>query len=65
MPALLVVAPLAFYAALFATGYTLEEAREAGWVSKPQVHMLLQLAYGICCLHHYAIELVNKTVHWL
>ena len=37
LPALLVAAPLLFYAFLFARGLTLEDARNAGWVSKPQV----------------------------
>ena len=37
LPALLVAAPAFFYLVLFATGASLDEAREAGWVSKPQV----------------------------
>lgn len=36
LPALLLACPLLFYAFLFAFGLTLEDAREAGWVSKPQ-----------------------------
>ena len=43
LPTLLVAAPAAFYAVLFATGHTLADARAAGWVSKPQAsrgHML-------------------------
>ncbi|KAI7843279.1 hypothetical protein COHA_003111 [Chlorella ohadii] len=36
LPTLLVAAPAAFYAVLFATGHSLEDAREAGWVGKPQ-----------------------------
>jgi hypothetical protein len=32
-----VVVPLLFYAALFAAGYSLDDAREAGWISKSQV----------------------------
>jgi len=40
LPALLVTAPLLFYGVLFACGMSLEDAREAGWVSKPQVREL-------------------------
>lgn len=36
LPALLVAAPLLFYAFLLARGLSLDDAREAGWVSKPQ-----------------------------
>lgn len=36
LPALLVAAPALFYAVLWCQGMSLEEAREAGWVSKPQ-----------------------------
>lgn len=36
LPALLLAAPLVFYAVLWARGISLEEARQAGWVSAPQ-----------------------------
>ncbi|KAL4431193.1 hypothetical protein ABPG75_006449 [Micractinium tetrahymenae] len=35
LPALLVATPAAFYGLLWARGMSLDEAREAGWVSKP------------------------------
>ena len=41
LPALLVAAPALFYLVLFATGVSLDDAREAGWVSKPQVSVCL------------------------
>ena len=36
LPALLLAVPALFYVALFAAGLSLEDARQAGWVSKPQ-----------------------------
>ncbi|KDD74914.1 hypothetical protein H632_c991p0, partial [Helicosporidium sp. ATCC 50920] len=36
LPAALVLIPAAFYAALFLSGHSLEDARAAGWVSQPQ-----------------------------
>ncbi|GAB4822722.1 hypothetical protein N2152v2_009768 [Parachlorella kessleri] len=36
LPVLLLMIPAVFYVVLWAAGVSLEEAREAGWVSKPQ-----------------------------
>ena len=36
LPALLLLAPALFYGVLAAAGMSLADAREAGWVSKPQ-----------------------------
>jgi hypothetical protein len=46
LPALLVAAPALFYLVLFATGASLDDAREAGWVSKPQVRVCVH-----ACMH--------------
>lgn len=37
LPLLLVAVPLGFYGVLWAAGLSLDDAREAGWVTKPQV----------------------------
>lgn len=51
LPMLLVATPAAFYALLWARGMSLDEAREAGWVSKPNVSDA-PLQPGLClCLH--------------
>jgi hypothetical protein len=36
LPLLLLALPLGFYGVLWAAGLTLEDARDAGWVTKPQ-----------------------------
>ncbi len=43
LPILLLAVPCVFYGLLRAFGYTLQDAQEAGWVSKPQVRIGLQL----------------------
>ena len=46
LPALLVAVPAAFYGLLWTYGISLDEAREAGWVSKPNVSASFGAAYA-------------------
>ncbi len=64
LPTVLVSIPLIFHAVLFATGTSLQQAADAGWVMQPEVCSLMLDARAIQCVHlkcHVPQNLICKA----